>query len=157
MNAELPPSGDWTPLQIFPVLLRIVAIVSGNLFVGPDFCRHEVYLASAIDFTNDITAGAQQIKRWPKWLRSFVVYFKLAPAVNRSYEHRRQIQAFLEPIVEERRGWMKEGKAVPEDLLQWMIEKTAEHGISDIGHLTDMQLLLTLASIHTTTLSATGM
>lgn len=157
VHDELPGCEDWTPFPIFRVLLRVVAIVSGNLFIGPDLCRHEVYLASAIDFTNEVTAGAQQIKRWPKWLRGFVVYFRLAPAVNKSYEHRRRMQAFLEPLVVERREMLKKGKAVPEDLLQWMVEKTAEHGIYDIEHLTDMQLLLTMAAIHTTTLSATGM
>lgn len=157
VTAELPACSDWTSVEIFPVLLRIVAIVSGNLFVGPDLCRHETYLSAAIDFTADCTAGAQEIKRWPSWLRSLVVYFKLAPAVNRTEEHRQRLRAFLEPLVQERRGLMREGKEVPDDVLQWMIEKTMEHGITDVGHLTQMQLLLTLASIHTTTLSATAM
>lgn len=52
---------------------------------------------------------------------------------------------------------MREGKEVPEDVLQWMVEKTTANGIENIDHLVQMQLLLTLASIHTTTLSATGM
>lgn len=134
-----------------------MAIVSGDIFVGPDYCRHEVYLASAIDFTNDITAGAAQIKRWPKFMRSLVVRLKLAPAVNRGQEHRRRMREFLEPMVEKRRQLVKEGHPVPDDLLQWMVEKTTEHGITDVGHLTDMQLLLTLAAIHTTTLAATAM
>lgn len=157
INSELPPCNDWTPLTIFPILLRVVAIVSGDIFVGPDYCRHEVYLASAIDFTNDITAGAAQIKRWPKFMRSLVVKLKLAPAVTRGQEHRRRMREFLEPMVAKRRQLMREGHPVPDDLLQWMVEKTAEHGITDVGHLTDMQLLLTLAAIHTTTLAATAM
>lgn len=139
------------------MLLRVVAIVSGNLFVGPDLCRDEGYLKTAIDFTNDVTAGAAEIKRWPKWLRSFAVYFSLAPAVARSQAHRRRMRAFLGPLVEARRRLVREGKAVPDDVLQWMVEKTTENGITDVGHLTQMQLLLTLASIHTTSLSATGM
>lgn len=157
INSELPPCDDWTPLTIFPILLRVVAIVSGDIFVGPDYCRHDVYLASAIDFTNDITAGAAQIKRWPKFMRSLVVKLKLAPAVTRGQEHRRRMREFLAPMVARRRALMREGEPVPDDLLQWMVEKTAEHGITDVGHLTDMQLLLTLAAIHTTTLAATAM
>ncbi|KAG8162698.1 hypothetical protein KVR01_007176 [Diaporthe batatas] len=157
INSEIPPCKEWTPLTIFPILLRVVAIVSGDIFVGPDYCRHEVYLASAIDFTNDITAGAAQIKRWPKFMRGLVVKLKLAPAVNRGQGHRRRMREFLEPMVAKRRQLMREGHPVPDDLLQWMVEKTGEHGITDVGHLTDMQLLLTLAAIHTTTLSATAM
>lgn len=144
-------------MTLFPTLLRIVAIVSGNLFIGPDLCRHEVYLASAIDFTSCVVAGAQQLKRWPKFLRRFIIPLNLAPAVNKSYEHRRAIREFLTPLVTERRRLLREGKVVPDDLLQWMIEKATAHDILDMGHLTDMQLLMTMAAIHTTTLSATGM
>lgn len=157
VNEVIPACKDWTPVQIFPAFLRIVAIVSGNLFVGADLCRNEAYLATAIDFTNDITAGAAEIKRWPKWLRSFAMYFNLAPAVARGHAHRRRMQEFFEPLVATRRQLMKEGKEVPDDVLQWMLEKTMSNGILDVGHLTDMQLLLTLASIHTTSLSATAM
>lgn len=158
VKAEIPSSAEWTPVQIFPALLRIVAIVSGNLFVGPVLCRDETYLATAIDFTSDITAGAAELKRWPRWLRSTAVRLGLAPAVARSQAHRRRMRGFLEPLVEERRRRMRDGGAeVPDDVLQWMVEKTADNGILDVGHLTQMQLLLTLASIHTTSLSATAM
>lgn len=67
------------------------------------------------------------------------------------------MSAFLGPIVEERRLLAKEGKPLPDDMLQWMIEKTTKHGITDIEHISAMQLLLTFAAIHTTTLSATAM
>lgn len=157
VSEVIPRCDDWTPLEIFPAFLRIVAIVSGNLFVGPDLCRDEAYLATAIDFTNDVTAGAAEIKRWPKWLRAFAVYFNLTPAVARGHAHRRRMQAFFEPLVAARRQAMSEGREVPDDVLQWMVEKTMSNGILDVGHLTDMQLLLTLASIHTTSLSATAM
>ncbi|KAF3766428.1 cytochrome P450 [Cryphonectria parasitica EP155] len=157
VNAELPPCADWTSVPVFPVLLRIVAIVSGNIFVGPDLCRHEVYLASAIEYTKEVTTAAQEIKKWPKWLRSAVAYLELSPALKRSQEHRRRMKAFLEPIFQDRRQMMRNGQPVPEDLLQWMVEKTMEHEINNIEHITDMQLLLTMAAIHTTTLSATAM
>lgn len=150
---------DWTPLPIFPQLLRIVAVVSGNLLVGPEYCRHDVYLASAIDFSTDMMAGAQEIKRWPRWFRPFVLPLGLAPAVTRARGHRRRMKEFLAPLVSERRRRLvhQDGKPVPEDVLQWMVEKTTKHGITDITDLVDMKLMLTLASIHTTSLSVTGM
>lgn len=131
--------------------------MSGNLFVGPEVCRNEEYLNVAIGFTNDITAGAADIKRWPAFLRGLVVKFNLEPSVQRSYEHRAKMTAILKPMVEERRRLAQEGKEVPDDVLQWMIEKTTENGISNLDHLVQMQLLITLASIHTTSLAVTAM
>lgn len=159
VNSELPACQDWTPLQIVPVLLRIVAIVSGNLFIGPENCRHDAYLDSAIHFTTDCAAASAQIKRFPKWLRPVVVTLGFVPALDRIQAHRKRLQKLLAPMVKERRQLKKEGKSVPEDVLQWMVEKLdhAANGIMRIDHLVQCQLLLTVASIHTTTLSATAM
>lgn len=136
VNSEFPDCRDWTPIETFPVLLRTVAIVSGNLFVGPENCRHDAYLDSAINFTNDCTLAAQQIKRFPKWLRSVVIPLGLAPAVTRSQAHRRRLKALLEPMVKERRQLMEEGKPVPEDVLQWMVV-----GCPDAVHRSDEHAL----------------
>lgn len=157
IKSELPDCKDWTPLPIFEVLLRIVAIVSGNVFVGPENCRHEIYLDSAINYTNLCTLAPQQLKRYPKWMRSLVIRLGLVPAVQGSRDHRERLRTLLEPLVKERRQLIKEGKPVPEDILQWMVEKTSAHDIHEMEHLVQMQLLLTMAAIHTTTASATGM
>lgn len=52
---------------------------------------------------------------------------------------------------------MEADRPVPDDLFQWMLEKSMKHGIVNLQHLTDMQLLIIFAAIHTTTLSATAM
>lgn len=157
IDLELPAAKDWTPVPIFAVLLRVVAIVSGNIFVGPDLCRHEAYLDSALNFTTDTAAATHQVKEWPKWFRSLAVRLNLCPAIQKAQGHRRRLNEFLRPVIEERRLLMKEGRPVPDDMLQWMIDKTTTHGITNVEHVTDMQLLLTFAAIHTTTLSATAM
>lgn len=63
---------------------------------------------------------------------------------------------FLGPLVVERRQLLKEGRPVPDDMLQWLIEKAAKQGITDVGHLMAMQLLLIFAAVHTTSMSATA-
>lgn len=157
MRERMPPCKDWTPVDIFPMLLQLVAIISGNLLVGPDLCRHEVYLAAAIDYTTDVTEAAKAIKKWPKYLRGLVVRLNLEPTVNTTQEHRRRMRAYLGPLIEERRQLLREGKPVPEDILQWMVEETNEHNILDIAHITDMMLILIVAAIHQTSMSACGM
>jgi cytochrome P450 len=44
---------------------------------------------------------------------------------------------------------------MPSDTLQWMLDKTEAEGITDVAVITNMQLLLTMAAIHTTTLTTT--
>lgn len=153
----MPPCKDWTPVDIFPMLLKLVAIISGNVLVGPDLCRHEVYLAAAINYTVDVTDAGKALKRWPKYLRRLVVLLNLEPAVSTTQEHRKRVRACLGPLIEERRRLLREGRPVPEDLLQWMIEKANEHNILDIAHITDMMLILIVASIHQTSMSTCGM
>lgn len=144
-------------MHAFGVLTRVVAIVSGNIFVGPDLCRHEAYLDSALNFTTDTTAATHQVKAWPRWFRPYAVALGLCPFIQKAQAHRQRMSAFLDPIITERRQLLKEGRPVPDDMLQWMIEKADKHGITDVGHLTSMQLLLTFAAIHTTSMSVTAM
>lgn len=157
MNAEFPACEDWTPLSIFNVILRIVAIVSGNIFVGPDLCRHEVYLNAALKFTTDTAAATQEVKRWPKYFRSAAVRLGLCPSIQKAQAHRRALFDLFKPMLEERKALMEADRPVPDDLFQWMLEKSMKHGIVNLQHLTDMQLLIIFAAIHTTTLSATAM
>ncbi len=50
---------------------------------------------------------------------------------------------------------MKRGEDMPQDTLQWMLDRTEAAGITQTADLTKMQLLLTMAAIHTTTISVT--
>jgi choline dehydrogenase len=154
VQEELPECDDWTAVVISPVILRIVAIVSGNIFLGPDMCRQEEYLNIAILFTMDLAMASAEIKRWPSWFRSIGAY--LTPQVAKVSEHRRKMTEFLAPAIEERRLAMRNGDEVPDDTFQWMLEKATNHGVTDTGHLSDMILLLIFAAIHTTTLTATN-
>lgn len=157
ISQELPAAEDWTAIPAFASLCRVVAIVSGNIFVGPDLCRHEAYLDSAINFTADTTAATHQVKAWPRWFRSSAVALGLCPAIQKARAHRQRMSKFLGPLVTERRQLLKEGKPVPDDMFQWIIEKAQKNGITELEHLASMQLLLTFAAIHTTSLTATAM
>lgn len=44
---ELPPCKDFTPVNIYGKLLRIVAKVSGRIFIGSELCRSEKYIDTA--------------------------------------------------------------------------------------------------------------
>ncbi len=155
VTAEFPSSADWTPVRINDVLLRVVAIVSGHAFVGPELCHREEYLTSAIDFTTDIVMAVPVLKRWPRWLRPLANY--LEPQVEKVREHRRSMKRFLAPAIEKRRAAKRNGEDMPQDTLQWMIDNAEAKGITSATDLTNMQLLLTMAATHTTTLTVNAM
>jgi cytochrome P450 len=149
---ELGPCEDWTPGIVYQKLLRMVAIISGNVFLGPELCRREEWVVSAITYTVDLFTAIGKLKQWSPWTRPIGQYF--IPELKSVREHRRKARAFLAPIIAERRKLMSEGKELPDDMLQWMMNKTAEFGLRD-DELSLIQLNLSLAAIHTTTVTTT--
>ncbi len=155
VRSELPPCDEWTPVKVTEPLLRIVAIVSGLIFLGPDLYRQPEYLRAAIDYTVDITTAVGRLKTLPWWSRPLMS--RILPEVVRLRTHRKEMRVFLEPVLEERRRLKAEGQPLPDDTLQWMLNRAEASGITDAADITHMQLLLTMAAVHTTTLTATRM
>lgn len=154
VDEVLGPCEDWTPVMIYQKILHIVAIVSGHVFLGPDLCRREEYLHASINYTVDIFAAVRKLKSWNAWLRPFVQF--TMPELRRVREHRQKARDFLLPIIRERRDAMRrgDGSKLPDDVLQWTINKAEKFGSSDEA-LAELQLTLSLASIHTTTIMTT--
>lgn len=148
-------SREWTAININRAMLKMVAVISGHIFLGPELNRHEEYLHASINFTVDYFKAASQIRTWSPWLRPIGRYF--VPEINTVQEHRRRAKEFLVPIIEERRarGAAQDGSEEPDDLLQWMLAKAENFGTPDTGHLAETQLVLSMAAIHTTTMMAT--
>ncbi|KAI1498295.1 ent-kaurene oxidase [Biscogniauxia marginata] len=149
---ELPPCDDWTSVTVYPTILRIVATISGAIFIGPDLCRSEDYLKASMNYTLDFINAVSKLKQWSPWWRWLGRYF--TPEVNNLFAERKKAHQFLEPIIKERRASMKTGKEQPDDTLQWMINKADEFGLND-EKLAETQLNLSMAAIHTTTLTVT--
>jgi cytochrome P450 len=147
---ELGPCEDWTPAVVYSKLLRMVAIISGSIFLGPDLCRRDEWVTPAITYTVDTFTAISKLKQWKSWTRPIGQYF--IPELKSVREHRRKAKEFLAPVIQERRQMMREGKELPDDMLQWMMNKTEDFALSD-DDLAVIQLNLSLAAIHTTTLT----
>jgi cytochrome P450 len=155
VKTELPACDDWTPVVINKILLRIVAIASGNIFLGPELCRREEYLHASINYTIDVFAAVRALKKWPKVIRPVARYF--TPQLNRIKEHKEKARKFLIPIIHERKVMMTHGREMPDDMLQWMLNKSAHYDVQDDGEIASIQLTLSMAAIHTTSMTATHM
>lgn len=143
---------DWTPVVVYQRLLPIVAIISGNIFLGPDLCRSESYLHHSIHYTVDLFTAISKLSQWQWWTRPIGQYF--IPELKNVFEHRRKAREFLLPVIQERRRLMREGLEVPDDMLQWMLAKSDDYGLTD-DDMSEVQLNLSLAAIHTTTATIT--
>ena len=155
VKTELPQSEDWAAVKIHQKLLRIIAVVSGNAFLGPELCRREEYLHASIQYAVDVFSAVRALKKWPKILRPIGQYF--IPQLSRLADHRKRAREFYLPVIRDRRARLERGEEVSEDILHWMLLKAEAFNMHDDAELAFHQLSLALASIHSTTATATQM
>lgn len=154
LEIELPREkfADWQEINIHDKLCRIVGMVSGRLFIGPEACRSEEYLDAAINYTIDVMQAVHAASSLRPWLRPFLAH--RLPEVKKLNRRIEEADAFLRPLVE-RRSKMHNDKAasedVPEDFLQWLLESG-----DSTSNFAKVQLSLTFAAIHTTVLTTTN-
>lgn len=155
-KAEMPPCEDWTPVYIYMKLVRIVAKVSGRVFVGPDLCKDEQYLDSGINYTMELIGAQRKIKEINPWLRPFLA--PRLPEVKSLRKREQMAKDFLAPIIQARRDAEKDPEyQKPDDMLQWFMNRGAEYGKDTVESFAKIQLGITFAAIHTTSLTATNM
>lgn len=155
MRNELPRSSEWTEVKIMGKLMRIIAMASGRVFVGPELCRNEDYIDSAINYTVDLLKAIQKVSTIPPWIRPFLAPRR--PEVRKVQRRITEAVDFLKPIVQVRREASKDPEyQKPDDMLQWMIDEQEKSGDKDNNNLARYQLAISFAAIHTTSMTATN-
>ncbi|KAL7755526.1 hypothetical protein ACKLNR_014624 [Fusarium oxysporum f. sp. zingiberi] len=156
VNEELPKSQEFTEVNISSKLYRIIAKVSGHVFVGPELCRTEKYVDIAVNYTVVRTGAQRAIAALPPWQRVFRA--RWLPEVKRLHQLTEGAHEFLRPLIIARSEASKRPEyKKPDDLLQWILDDgQKKFGRQDTEELTSIQLALTSAAIHTTTMVATN-
>ncbi|KAJ0280642.1 hypothetical protein COL940_006139 [Colletotrichum noveboracense] len=148
---------DWTEVPINNKLFRIVAMGSGRVFVGPELCRNEAYLDTAINYTVDMVNAVLGVMGLPAWRRRFSS--RRLPEVKKLFQRFKEAEDFLGPAVTARRDAMaKADYEKPDDMLQWLIDAQdkSKHGSRNDAELAIWQLGASFTAIHTTTATATN-
>ena len=118
-------------------------------------CRNEEWLKASIQYTENVFLTALLLRMVPPLLRPIVQW--LLPPSYRLYENLRLGKRLISSLVDERRkreAVSDTSYEKPIDILQWMMDAAVgEEG--EPNKLAHRQLLLTIASIHTTTMAAT--
>ncbi|KAJ9132428.1 Cytochrome P450 [Pleurostoma richardsiae] len=156
LEMEIPPSDEWKEVHIHHKLLRIVAMVSGRVFIGPEFCRSEKYLDAAINYTMEVMNAQRAVQRIRPWLRPFLA--QKSPEIRQLYQRIDEADAFMRPLIKLRKDVMAHDLDVekPDDMLQWLIDGQEKYTDANSQNLAKVQLGLSFAAIHTTTLTATN-
>ncbi|KAI0854403.1 ent-kaurene oxidase [Daldinia vernicosa] len=146
---EFPKCQEWTPFKIQPFMVRTIARLSGRVFVGPLLNRTEEWMNVSINFAITAFIAVIKLQFFPPWMRPAAQYLvSELRTIRRDLE---RAQAMLTPVIEERiRDAETPGYDKPDDFVQWLQDALPEDQKTDFYIQAKIQLLLSAASIHTT-------
>lgn len=142
---------DWKEICIRETTVNLVTRLSGRVFLGPELCRKEEWLNTAIDYTNHSGGAAIKLNLLPPILR--LPFSWISQDCKNVVKDLEKARSILNPVVSERRALKEqalvEGKPAPVfiDGIEW-----AEHQAGEQTYDAALaQLGFAAASVHTTT------
>jgi len=141
---------EWVEVDIQSVARDIVARMTGAVFLGSAASRNEEWLNISIQYPIDTFQTAFQLRMFPNFMHPLLA--RLLPSRYRLQDHRRRAECIIKSLMTEHQKKVEAGVETEETLLGWMID----NAVGNEGDLEEMkcrQLVLTLASIHTTALA----
>ena len=96
-DKELGPCEDWTTIRLYEKLTRVVALLSGLIFVGRPLSREDEWLDLIITYTGNILAARNAILKYPVFLRPFVA--PLLKEIKKVRHHKTRGAELLDPIL----------------------------------------------------------
>ncbi|KAM3065604.1 Cytochrome P450 monooxygenase boa7 [Clarireedia jacksonii] len=146
---------DWKTVPVYGKVLGIVAILSGRVFVGAPLCREDEWIQATIAYTLVLSGTVGLLWKRPWWQRPFLapIYFRTLNSVQAKAEK------MLQPLLEREAGssgWEKKiGQQADGQLISWLVSHTPRKpdGTIDLQELARNQLIVSLAAIHTTSIT----
>jgi cytochrome P450 len=141
------------------MMRMLVARMSAKIFLGHPACRNPAWLKLSIDFSITLFACAFFLRMFPPWMHPVIA--PLMPIRWKIASDLKKAQAIIGPLMEKHRDALKrrsEGEDVEEDdtLLNWMMDNGNEKE-NGLWEMSTRQTILTLASIHTTSMSVSNL
>ncbi|KAE8423731.1 ent-kaurene oxidase [Aspergillus pseudocaelatus] len=155
VESELGAQKDWTKVDIQPIIARIITRITGQIFLGEVEGSNEEWLDATIHYTENMFLTGWVLRFFPRFMCPLVVI--LLPSYYRLLRNVHSARRVIGRIVSERRAMEAQGTPEyrkPADVLQWMMNAaTGEQ--AEPNDLAQRMLLLSVTSIHTTTLTMT--
>jgi hypothetical protein len=99
LDKEFGRCEDWTSIKLYGQLARVVALLSGRVFVGRPLSRDEEWIDSTTKFTADCSASRVAIMKWRTWLRPFIAPF--LPEIRTLNRHKARGAQLLAPMLKD--------------------------------------------------------
>jgi len=145
-------------VDIQQVFRMLIARMSAKVFLGEPVCRNMEWLNLSIEYSIVLFACAFALRMFPPWMHPVVA--PIMPLRWRVASNVRKAERLIGPLMERHRDAVKrrsQGETVEEDdtLLHWMMDNGDEKE-NELHAMAVRQCMLTLASIHTTSMAITN-
>ncbi|KAJ6092289.1 hypothetical protein N7467_004258 [Penicillium canescens] len=149
LTADSQDSGGWSTIKLYAATTRMIALVSGQVFVGLPLCRNEEWLDISINATIDSFVGAAMMWQYPSWSWPIMQY--IVPQTCRVQHYRSRAAKLLQPLITARTKEMKDDLNFkkPSDMIQWLIDNSNGKG-GDLAFQANEHIVMNIAAIHTT-------
>ncbi|KAK5637332.1 hypothetical protein RRF57_013044 [Xylaria bambusicola] len=135
----------------YEAMLKVITGMSSRIFVGQNLSKDERWLRMIVEYTMDVFLISAALRPYPAILRPFIAPW--LSSVKRMKRHLRIAQKLFAPIFAH--SMPKESKSSRDySVIEWM-SRSAQGGDRDPRILVKKLLFLTLAAIHTSTMSIT--
>ncbi|KAJ8068048.1 hypothetical protein OCU04_003624 [Sclerotinia nivalis] len=163
LDKEFGTCESWTKVVLMEKVLKMVALLSGRVFVGRPLSRTEAWINTSIDYTADCVKAKDEVAKFPAFLRYFAVPF--LPEIRKVKQHKTKAAELLRPVIEGCMRRFKEGKGAGKEsgdefdddqgtFISWVLKWTDEKNRENPFVLAKNQLGLSFAAIHTTSMGA---
>lgn len=147
------PCPDWKPITVYSACLRMVALLSGRVFVGLPLCRNEEWIQTTSDYTRQIFVGGQSLLPHSPIMRAIIAPFN--HSIRTLKDSRRKAARLLAPIIAERLANTKSPGYKPQnDMITWYLERLGDDA-ANVERNTWGHLMVSMAAMHTTTMNVT--
>ncbi|KAI1367956.1 cytochrome P450 [Xylaria arbuscula] len=135
----------------YETMLKIVTGMSSRIFVGQSLSKDERWLRMIVEYTMDVFLISTALRPYPAILRPFIAHW--LSSVKRMQNHLRIAQELFAPVFAGRVSG-NSNSSKDYSVLEWMA-RSAQGKDRDPQILVKKLLFLTLAAIHTSTMSIT--
>ncbi|KAL5041778.1 cytochrome P450 [Aspergillus fruticulosus] len=141
-------SERWQSAKVQPTMLRVVALLSGRVFVGSGLSRNKEFLDCIVQFTIDSFVTAEKLHRYPASLRPLIR--RWIPEYNAVQKELADMTRLLRPLVEARIHGQT-GNAGENNMVDWNMKNSPAPLRANVAYQAMQQLQVSFAAIHTTT------
>ncbi|KAF9891035.1 hypothetical protein FE257_005294 [Aspergillus nanangensis] len=150
---EIPSYKDWTPINLYTTILRLVSRTTSSIIVSNVTSCNEKWLETITTYSTNVGLTILCLRPVPRPLRPLVARF--LPCVRNMHQSLRWVQdELIGPTILARREAEARNAQYrkPDDLLQWMMDSADNEYDRDPRNLAQALLIITaLGAVHTST------